>query len=94
MQNVVNLTVRKPYLVLPALQQILGLIGPRHSLGKVPKMCFVPHPPIRDGFHAGRRVVGACERYAAELRAQLLKPLAKLAEEIGAPSVFVLEGQP
>ena len=46
-----------------------------------------------DGGHAGRRVVGAGERDAAEPGAQLLQPLPELGEKMGAARVLVLEGQ-
>ena len=92
-QEVVDLTVGKPGLVLPALQQVFRRIGARHALGETAKLAFVPHRPVRDGRQAGDRVVDAGEGHAGERGVQLLQTLLQLAEKMGAPRRVVLERQ-
>ena len=93
-QDIADLAVGKPDLVLPALQQVLGPIGARHAFGESAKVRFVPHRPVRDGRHAGGGVVDAGEGHAAERGVQIFQPLPQLSEKMGATRLVVLERQP
>ena len=93
-EDIVDLAVGKPDLVLPALQQIFRRIGAHHAFGEAAKVRFVPHRPVRDGRHAGGGVVDAGEGHAAERGVEVLQPLPQLAEKVGAAGRVVLERQP